>query len=268
VHVPPALRKPLPGAAASASPAAAANGEAAGGGGGGSGAVASPPSPAAVDAVLGPALGHRLLSIPSDFFIYEVRSRTHRHTPGQRPKAAYPPLAHPSPAPQYLYKNHTRHFHPEPDGRVTGAACGGKGWRPPHARQEPLAGLRLATQSSASLPPKDRAACARPLRPARTEDWLLGTFSRESLSLISSATGEVAGLEVRAAWGAKGAGREGAARQPPAPAVLRPAARRTRAASSVRPARRSGAGPSARRTSHGAAAAVHVAVREAGVRRR
>ncbi len=32
--------------------------------------------------------------------------------------------------------------------------------------------------------------------PCPAEDWLLGRFSRESVSLMSSATGEVAGLEV------------------------------------------------------------------------
>eukprot|EP00198_Chlamydomonas_reinhardtii_P011586 XP_001700923.1 predicted protein [Chlamydomonas reinhardtii] len=125
--VPTAQRKPVPGldGAASASgsgSAASASGSGFGGaadaaGGGEGGGTSQPPTHAEVDRVLAPALAHRLLSIPSDFFIYE-----------------------------YLYKNHTRHYHPDADGRLT-------------------------------------------------EDWLLGKFSRESLSLISSATGEVAGLE-------------------------------------------------------------------------
>ena len=54
-----------------------------------------PPHTPQVDRVLAPALAHRLLSIPSDFFIYE-----------------------------YLYKNHTRHYHPDADGRLTGGRGG------------------------------------------------------------------------------------------------------------------------------------------------
>ncbi|KXZ53821.1 hypothetical protein GPECTOR_6g739 [Gonium pectorale] len=109
------LRKPVPGSdGVPPSEGAAASSGAADDGGA---AVASAPSHADVDRVLAPALAHRILSVPSDFFIYE-----------------------------YLYKNHTRHYHAEKDGSVT-------------------------------------------------EDWLLGKFSRESVSLMSSATGEVAGLE-------------------------------------------------------------------------
>ncbi|KAG2496044.1 hypothetical protein HYH03_005965 [Edaphochlamys debaryana] len=102
----------VPGSDASTDPSASGSGS-----GSGSAPPQTAPSHAAVDAVLAPALAHRLLSIPSDFFVYE-----------------------------YLYKNHTRHFHPDSNGRVT-------------------------------------------------EDWLLGKFSRESLSLLSSVTGEAAGLE-------------------------------------------------------------------------
>ncbi len=51
----------------------------------------APPSHAEVDALLAPALAHRLLSIPSDFFTYE-----------------------------FLYKNHTRQFHRTTGGSVTG----------------------------------------------------------------------------------------------------------------------------------------------------
>ncbi len=60
-----------------------------------SGGTAAPPSHIDVNRVLAPVLAHKLLTIPSDFFTYE-----------------------------YLYKNHTRHFHAERNGGVTGGWVG------------------------------------------------------------------------------------------------------------------------------------------------
>ncbi|GFR45017.1 hypothetical protein Agub_g6328, partial [Astrephomene gubernaculifera] len=107
--VPPHLRKPLPQLPAATDATSTSSST--------TPSTSTPPSPSEVERVLSPALAHQLLAIPSDFFVYE-----------------------------FLYKNHTRHYHPEKDGSIT-------------------------------------------------EDWLLGRFSRESVSLMSSATGEVAGLE-------------------------------------------------------------------------
>ncbi|MEW5307448.1 MAG: hypothetical protein WDW36_009843 [Sanguina aurantia] len=129
----PSAAATAPSAAATAATAAGGDGAgvtAGGGSGGGGGGAGSegvgervdppsiPPTHAEVDAVLAGALAGRLVRLPTEYFTFE-----------------------------YLYKNHTRHYHEDPKTRQV------------------------------------------------TEEWSLGGFSRESVSIISSVTGQAAVLE-------------------------------------------------------------------------